>query len=171
MHRLFANRGLALATSVAMAGCYGWDIGSAPLDAASSREAGHADAAMHQHDAGVDVLVRRDAGPADATKPEEASSPPCAMLAANVDAARVLAQACTTVGSSTECTTYVTDSCGCQQFVDTPGASAQSYAAAVASFQEAGCPPATCAGCPARLVTGECLDMTTGSTVMTACSP
>jgi hypothetical protein len=174
----FAGLFFAVAIPVTLAACYDWQIGAGSGDAASGPEASLVDARADHADVGAPApdAGRSDAQGAldgashfDAAMPADAK-PSCATLAANADAARAQAQACT-LGSATECTTSVPDHCGCQQFVADPsGTATTAYQTAVDELKTAGC-TTTCAGCPATVPSGLCLDTSTGSGVVMACSP
>ena len=80
----------------------------------------------------------------------------CTMLAANVTSAETNARACT-LGVPSDCAATVKDQCDCPIFVGVANsAGANSFAAAVADYKNAGCVP-TCTGCPAHPTQGTCL--------------
>ena len=96
-------------------------------------------------DAGVDAAL------------VDSSTTPCAHLGATLDTDRNEAKACSGPDSE-QCATWVTDECGCLSYVAEPdAATTRAFAAAIAAFEEAGCPP-TCSdgGCVEEGV-GACL--------------
>jgi hypothetical protein len=179
MTRRFAGPLFAAAVSAVPAACYDWQVGAGSSDAGNGHDASGVDAHVDHPDANAQAP---DAGPSDAqavsdgTNVVDAAAPAdarasCASLAANVDAARAPAQACT-LGSTSECTTYVTDPCGCQQFVAlSAGMAAATYRMAVQALKAGGCTSGACDGCPPAVTAGLCLETSTGSSVTTACSP
>jgi hypothetical protein len=114
---------------------------------------------------GNDAAPSQDASPAtDAGTPDEAS---CAMLETNADAGKANAWTCT-LGVVNQCTTTVSDQCGCKLFVTWSDAAAtDQYGAAVQALVSSGCPlgcPPSSA-CPMLPVTSGCTDQ--GSTTAT----
>jgi hypothetical protein len=109
-------------------------------------------------------------GSGDATLPPEASAadggsdgapPPadagvsCAKLAKTLEEAANAAKTCSgpTAG---QCTTDITNECGCKSYVADAGSSAaNAYAVALSAFEDAGCPPSCDGGCVNPI--GSCL--------------
>jgi hypothetical protein len=131
---------------------FDWSVNADAGDAAGVDASKAADAAPSTQDgASADDAMP----PTDAGIPDEAS---CATLESNADAGKANAVACT-LGVLNQCTTTLSDQCGCQLFVTWADASAtDSYAAAVHSLVSSGCPlgcPPSSA-CPTLPVTSGC---------------
>jgi hypothetical protein len=104
---------------------YDWEIGAPSADAGT----GGADAGAGSGGSGAG-----------------GAAPDCAMLSANLDAARKQAKACT-IGASGQCGASITDECGCTSYVTQGGsAAASAFADAVAKVKAAGC-TTSCSSC------------------------
>ena len=162
--------------SQALPGCYGWQLGVAPSDAATDSIAPKQDAASPRVDAtppAKDAGASHDGGHAHPDAMEEAAAPDagsCPSLAAAVDAS--LATACA-ITMPPECTTFVTDPCGCDVFVALQTSTGtQAYVKAVKALSAASC-TGNCSGvCPFPGATSAlCLSEATGSGVVSVCTP
>jgi len=136
---------------------YDWTVGvAAPADS------GLPDATTLQ-DAAPEGDAQPEASPppsdagTDAPTPD-ASTPPCAQLQKTLDDARNAAKVCSGPASG-QCTTGLFDECGCLSYVaDADSGTANAFAAAVGSFETAGC-TASCGDAGCVSVVGSCLPL------------
>lgn len=141
---IVATIGITLATALlplaGSLGCsYDWEIG-APNGGAGGQGSGGAGASGS---GGSGAGGAGGGGGAD-----------CGALAAQLDAARKAAKACT-IGAPGQCSGFIEDECGCDSYVtQSSSAATDEFVAAVGALQSAGCPP-DCSTC--LLGSGTCL--------------